>query len=302
MLYINTLESARRICEVLSSQTRINIIKLLQQTGSMNMDMMAKALGITNGALTAHIKKLSECGIVNVRLCSIEHGTQKLCSLGESKLVIDFIDKTITGKYERLELNVGQYSSSKISPTCGLCDRNHALFEFDMPHFFKYPERFNAEMIWFCDGFVCYSFPNPLTEDKTLTEIQISMELSAEGPFLARNYPAAIDFYNHGHLLGSHVSPGEFDEHKGNLTPDWWFYGQYGEQITISIGENGTCINGLEASEYSIRDVVADAKEEAFVDLKISCENHTSTKGGIMLFGKGFGDLPQGIVMKVFYQ
>ncbi|MBO5354104.1 MAG: winged helix-turn-helix transcriptional regulator [Lachnospiraceae bacterium] len=302
MIYINNLETARPLFEALASPTRTKIIELLQQTPDMNMDTLAKSLGITNGALTAHIKKLSDCGIINVKLHSMEHGTQKLCSIGESKLVIDLLDKTLTGQYERLELNVGQYSCCQIQPTCGLCGRNQPLFDFDIPHYFKYPEHFNAELVWFCNGFITYSFPNPLTKGQTLTEVQISLELSSEGPFLARDYPAAIDFYNHDRLLGRHISPGEFDEHKGKLTPDWWFYGQYGEHLTISITESGTCINGLEASSYSIHDLLNDATEDAFFQFKISCEDQNSAKGGIMLFGKGFGDLPQGIVMKVFYR
>ena len=302
MIYINNLENARQLFDALSSPTRMKIIELLQQTDSMNMDTLSKALNISNGALTAHIKKLSDCGIIHVRLHSVGHGTQKLCSIGESKLVIDFIDKTLSSKYERLELNVGQYTDCNISPTCGLCDKEQPLFDFDIPHYFKYPEHFNAELIWFCDGYVSYSFPNPLLENQTLTEIQLSFELSSEGPFLAKDYPVAIDFYNHDNLLGRHLSPGEFDEHKGRLTPDWWTYGQYGEQITISINEEGTCINGIETSSYSIKNVLADSLNRDFILFKISCEDHTSTKGGVMLFGKRFGDTPQGIVMKVFYQ
>lgn len=302
MIYINDLRQSRRLFEALSSPTRIKIIELLQQTKSMNMDTLAKALEITNGALTAHVRKLSECGLVKVKLQAVGHGTQKLCSLGESKLVIDLLDKTILGRYERLELNVGQYSHCKVNLTCGLCDKNQQLFDFDIPNYFKYPEHFNAELLWFSDGFVTYTFPNPLKEGQQLTELQISLEISGEGPGLARNYPTDIDFYNHGQLLGRHTTPGELDEHKGKLTPDWWYYGQYGECITISITESGTCINGLETSSYNIQDVLREAGEDGFVQLKISCEDHTTTRGGITLFGKCFGDLPQGIVMKVFYE
>lgn len=302
MIYINNLEKAQQLFDALSSPMRMKIIELLQQTNSMNMDTLSKALNISNGALTAHVKKLSDCGIINIKLQSVGHGTQKLCMLGESKVVIDLIDQTLSGKYERLELNVGQYSSCKINPTCGLCDKNRPLFDFDIPQYFKYPEHFEAELLWFCDGFITYSFPNPLREGQKLTEIQLSMELSSEGPFLAKDYPASIHFYNHDKLLGKYISPGEFDEHRGKLTPEWWFYGQYGELITITIGESGTCINGLDVSSYSIRDVLLDAGEDDFIRLKISCEEHSTTKGGVMLFGKSYGDHPQGIVMRVIYR
>lgn len=302
MIYINNLEEARLVFEALSSTTRMKIIELLQQTKSMNMDTLAKTLELTNGALTAHIKKLSECGLVKVKLHTVGHGTQKLCSLGESKLVIDLLDKTLLGKYEQLELNIGQYSHCKINATCGICDKNQPLFEFDVPNYFQYPERFQAELMWYSDGFVTYTFPNPLKDGQKLKELQLSLEVSGEGPGLARNFPTDIDFYNHNRLLGRYTVSGELDEHKGKFTPDWWYYGQYGEPVTISITETGTCINGLDASDYKISDVMQDAKEDGFVRFKISCEDHAATKGGITLFGKRFGDFPQGIVMKVFYE
>jgi len=302
MIYVNDLEKARVLFEALSSATRIKILELLMRTKGMNMDTLAKTLEVTNGALTAHIKKLSECGLVKVRLQTVGHGTQKFCSLGESKVVIDLLDRTLIGKYEQLELNIGQYSSCKINSTCGMCDLNQPLFEFDVPDYFKYPEHFNAELLWYCDGFVVYTFPNPVRDGQKLTEVQLSLELSGEGPFIARDFPTDIDFYNHDRLLGRYTTPGEFAEHKGKFTPEWWYYGQYGEQINISITETGTCINGLETSAYTISDVLQDAEEEGFIKFKISCEDHSATKGGITLFGKRFGDYPQGIVMKVFYE
>ena len=265
------------------------------------MDTLAKSLNISNGALTSHIKKLSDCGLINIKLESIGHGTQKLCSMAESKIVIDLIDKTLTGKYTQLEFNVGQFSACSINPTCGLCDREKPLFEFDTPHFFKYPERFNAELMWFTDGYVSYSFPNPLKEEQHLTEIHISFEISGEGPFIAKDYPTAIDFYNGKSFLGRYDCPGEFAEHNGKFTPEWWSYGQYGQLITITIGKDGTLINGLEASPYTIDNLLCDSEKDELVNLIISCQDRTTTKGGITIFGKNFGDYPQGILMKAFY-
>lgn len=301
MIYLNTLEEGRLLFDALSSPTRIKIIELLQGTNYMNIDTLAKMLNISNGALTPHIKKLADCGLINVKLESIGHGTQKLCSIAESKIVIDLIDKTLTGKYVQLEFNVGQFSDCLINPTCGLCDKEKPLFEFDMPHYFKYPERFNAELMWYTDGYVTYSFPNPLKEDQLLSELHISFEISGEGPFIAKDYPTAIDFYNGKSFLGRYDCPGEFAEHNGKLTPEWWTYGQYGQLITLIIDKNGTTINGLEASSYTIENLLNEGSIDELIKFTISCQDRSKSKGGITIFGKNFGDYPQGIIMKAFY-
>lgn len=302
MIYINNLDEAKMLFEALSSTTRIKIIELLQKNESMNMDSLAKSLEISNGALTSHIKKMSDCGLVNVKLSSIGHGTQKLCSLNESKIVIDLFDKTLSQPYKTLELNVGQYDSCKVSPTCGLCSKKDPLFDFDKPQFFKYPERFMAELLWFTDGFVSYTFPNPLEENTKLTELQISFEVSSEGPFAAKNCLAFLEFFANEHFLTSFESPGEFLDHKGKFTPDWWIYGQYGELVTISISGDGTYLNGLLASDYTIDNLISDSSEDAFISFKIGCKKTERHSGGATLFGKSFGDYPQGIVAKFFYK
>lgn len=301
MIYINNLEKASKLFDALSSRTRIKIIELLQINDSLNMDSLAKALEISNGALTSHIKKLADCGIIEVKLVSMGHGTHKICSLNESKLVIDLLDKALFKNHVTLELNAGQYSDCEISPTCGLCDKYNPLFEFDEPRYFSFPERYNAELLWFCDGFVNYTLPNPLAQDMELNEVQLSFEISSEGPFGAKNFPAEINIFNHNHLLCMYISPGEFTKQPGKFTPSWWTYGQYGELLTIAINENGTFLNGLSVSEYNISDLMADASENAFIDLKIACKKTQEYPGGITLFGKSFGNYPQGIVAKFFY-
>lgn len=302
MIYINSLEDSRILFDALSSPTRIKIIELLQRTATMNIDTLAKLLNISNGALTPHIKKLAECGIINVKLESIGHGTQKLCSIAESKIVIDLIDRTLTGNYMQLEFNVGQFSDCLINPTCGLCTKDNPLFDFDIPLYFKFPERFNAELMWFTDGYVAYNFPNPLKEGQVLSELHISLEISGEGPFTATDYPTAIDFYNGNSFLGRYDCPGEFAEHPGKLTPEWWTYGQYGQLITIIISDSGTTINGLEASSYSTNSLLKECRPGELVKFIISCQDRSHTKGGVTLFGKNFGDYSQGIVMKAFYK
>ena len=56
MLHIKKIEDGIDLFKALGSDLRIQIIKLLLEKGEMNMNEIAGSLGITNGALTSHIK------------------------------------------------------------------------------------------------------------------------------------------------------------------------------------------------------------------------------------------------------
>ncbi len=301
MLYINNLSENQKLFEALSSTTRLKIIELLHDGYELNMEAISRALGISNGALTPHIKKLADCNIIKVRLATISRGTQKLCSLAEDKVVIDLIDKVFIGKCHQLELDVGQYSDCKVKPTCGLADITGPLADFDLPQYFKYPEHFGAQLLWYTNGYLTYDFPNPLAENQNLTEIQLSFEISSEGPFAAIDYPANIDFYINGTNIGRYRCPGEFADRRGKLTPSWWLYSQYGKLKTITISETGTTLDGLECNDYTIKDFLNSTTPDDFLSLKISCEDCSDAIGGVSLFGREFGDYLQGIRMKAFY-
>ena len=62
MLHIKRLEEGVELFKALGSEPRINILKLLLEYKEMNMNELASHLGITNGALTSHIKKMEEVG------------------------------------------------------------------------------------------------------------------------------------------------------------------------------------------------------------------------------------------------
>ena len=72
MLHIKKIEDGIALYKALGSDLRIQIIRMLLEKGEMNMNEIAGSLGITNGALTSHIKKLEECGLVSVLS---EHGS-----------------------------------------------------------------------------------------------------------------------------------------------------------------------------------------------------------------------------------
>ena len=68
MLHIKSLEEGLDIFKALGSEVRIEIIKILMENHGMNMNELAARLNITNGALTGHIRKLEDCGLVMVSI------------------------------------------------------------------------------------------------------------------------------------------------------------------------------------------------------------------------------------------
>ena len=89
MLHIKNLDEGLELFKALGSEIRIEIINILLREGGMTMNELASKLKITNGALTAHIRKLEESGIVVVSAEGTGHGNQKRCSVNLDKILID---------------------------------------------------------------------------------------------------------------------------------------------------------------------------------------------------------------------
>ena len=84
------------------------------------------------------------------------------------------------------------------------------------------PERFQAGILWFTSGYVEYNLPNHLLPGQTLTELQISFEISSEYPGFNKDYPSDIHFSLNQTPLGVWVSPGDYGDRKGHISPAWW--------------------------------------------------------------------------------
>ena len=61
MRYIKDPKEQLAVFTALGSEVRIQILNLLIQNGRMSMNDLAHSLGLTNGALTPHIRKLESC-------------------------------------------------------------------------------------------------------------------------------------------------------------------------------------------------------------------------------------------------
>ena len=301
MLHIKSLDEGLELFKALGSDIRVEIIKILLNENAMNMNELASRLNITNGALTSHIKKLEECGVVTVSSEASGHGNQKVCSVHLDKILIELQDKPESENIYTTDIKVGLFSDYNVYPTCGLATSNRLIGEVDDTRYFAHPDRYEADILWFTKGYVEYAIPNFVPANQRIDEICISMELSSEAPGVNNVWPSDIYFYLNETLLGTWTSPGDFGDVKGIFTPDWWFpnWNQYGMLKMLVINHKGTYIDGLKISDITIDQFGLTSKSN--IKFKLEVPENAEHVGGLTIFGKGFGNYNQDINVKIAY-
>lgn len=303
MMYIKNLEDGVELFKALGSELRVNIIRLLLKNKEMNMNEIATSLNITSGALTSHIKKLEDVGLIQVRVDFGGHGNQKICRVAQERLLVDIVpaeEDSSVGFYEA-EVPVGQYSNYSVYPTCGIATTTSLIGEVDDSRYFAHPDRINAGILWFTKGYVEYLIPNVLPVAQKIDELTFSMELSSEAPGVNSNWPSDISFSLNDEPIGIWTSPGDFGDVRGIFTPDWWFpnWNQYGLLKMLVINGQGTFIDGLKISDVSLEHFGLDYKST--IRLKMEVREDAVHVGGMTLFGSGFGNYGQGIRVRMRY-
>ena len=301
MLHIKSLDEALEIFKALGSNVRVEIIKILRENNGMNMNDLASALNITNGALTGHIKKLEDCGLISISSESAGHGNQKICSVHLDKILIDLDSQEEDANVYQTELKVGHYSNYEVYPTCGLASSTTVIGEVDDTRYFAHPDRYSADILWFTKGFVEYIIPNFIPFSQKIDKITISAELSSEAPGVNDVWPSDISFYINDTFIGSWTSPGDFGDVKGIFTPEWWFpnWNQYGMLKLLVINKRGTFIDGLQISNVTIRDL--NLTDKSSIRLRMAVNDGSTHVGGLTIYGKNFGNYNQDINVRINY-
>lgn len=303
MLHVKNLDEGLEIFKALGSELRINIIKLLQENHEMNMNELATSLGITNGALTSHIKKLEESGIIQVMTERGSHGNQKVCKVAVDKIVVD-VESEENEEDQNIyntEVKVGHYSDYEVYPTCGLATSQAIVGEVDDPRYFSHPDRINAGILWFTKGYIEYIIPNLLPSATKIDQITVSLEISSEAPGINNDWPSDISILLNDVKIGTWTSPGDYGDVQGIFTPDWWFpnWNQYGLLKMIVINKKGTFVDGLKISDVTINEFNLDYKST--VRFKFEIEEDAKNVGGITIFGSEFGNYNQNIKVRIAY-
>lgn len=299
MIHIKELRSGLSIFKALSSEIRIEILELLTKYDSLNLNEIAEKLGLTNGAITMHIKKLEESGLIDITTAVGRHGLQKICYLNEDLLTVELRSKGVQNVYE-VELRVGHYCDYHAEPTCGLATNDSIVGEFDNPRYFADPEHINAGIVWLSKGFLEYRIPNYLKSNQHFSELQFILEIASEAPSFNNDYPSDIVFSVNGVEIGTWTSPGDFGLERGAHNPEWWppHLNQYGLLKLVRINENGSFIDGCLISNVTINDI--QLNENVDIKFKIAVAE-TGNVGGLTIYGQNFGNYKQDLIARIIY-
>ena len=301
-LYLKSMDEAEDILKALSTPVRLKIMKLIYENDKLSMNDLAEALDLTNGAITMNVAKLEEAGLVSIKSAAAKRGAMKMVRPRYERLVIDLAPEKQEGNCYADDIRIGHYISCQGTPTCGLSTSKAIIGSLDDFKAFSFPDRFEAEILWFSSGYVEYNLPNHLQPGQKPDELQISFELSSECPEYNDHYPSDIHFSINGTDLGMWISPGDYGERRGYVSPPWWppLLNQYGLLKTLIINRTGTYIDGThKISSVKIDDLKIDYN--SYITFRFEVPKDTPNCGGLTLFGENFGDYNQAIKVKMFY-
>ena len=302
MIHITSLDDGLELFKALGSDIRIQILKILLENNQMSMNQIANELNISNGALTGHIKKLEECGLISASNDSSGHGNQKLCSLIQDRILVEIEKPIDLSNVYNTSIKVGQFSSHNICPACGLATSSFVIGELDDVRYFDHPDHFNADIMWFTKGYVEYVIPNLIPRNQKITQLSLSAEISSEAPGTDNDWPSDISFYINDTLVGTWTSPGDYGDVRGMFTPEWWpqNWNQYGLLKLLVINHKGTFIDGLKISDITTSELKLDYTST--IRFRIAVEEDSAHVGGLTIFGKSFGNYDQDIVVSINYE
>lgn len=289
-------------CKALSAPVRLEIVSLLSG-GKMNLQEIAAALHMTAGGVTAHIRLLEQAGLIEVESLSGVKGMQKLCSVPQKRFVLH-LPEDPEGSVLHLDIPLGSYTEYEAKPTCGLATPTEVVGCFDQPAYFDDPLRSQAALLWTSEGFFEYRIPNYLQESQVLQEIVITQELCSEvpAPLSYDSFPSDIYFSVNGVELGCWTAPKDYVSPHGLYTPGWWpdNYSQYGDLVRLSISQKGCFLGDRKISGRTVEELgLCPGKPFRY---RISAPEKAEHRGGLTLFGRGFGNYNQSISVTLRYR
>lgn len=290
------------ILKGLSSKTRLDILKLLRASGPINVNIVAERLNLPQSSVSTNIRVLEEAGLVETEARNARRGTQKICRAIYDELVIVFKDEQVRAADDVIEVSMplGLYSHCEVTAPCGLCSPERIVGLLDVPSSFLDPDRMKAALLWFTRGFVEYQFPNNANViGSDLDAVEFSMELSSEVPGTNADWPSDISVSINGRSLGLWTSPGDYGDKRGLYTPKWWSLkgSQYGMLKTWAVTRTGTFVDGVRISDVTLDEL--ELTQHRSIRLRIEVKADARHPGGVNIFGRGFGNYDQDILLRL---
>ena len=288
------------IFKALASEARLRILRLLTEH-DLNVNEIARALNLNYPTVSKHIQVLEQAGLILCEYMPGSQGAQKRCRLRWDKLIFSIETESAEEQVEEIEMAIGMYSFANPSPTCGLASREGYIGLMDDPQSFLLPERANAQLLWMGSGFVEYVFPNFLPTSVEITRVEVAMEICSEAPDYNNDYPSDITLWINGVEVGTWTCPGDFGGKRGRLNPAWWndHSTQFGVLKVWSVNGDGAYIDGMRLSDVTVKDIMVVPQQP--ITVRIGNKPDARHIGGFNLFGKGFGNYEQDLLLRLHY-
>lgn len=289
------------VFKALASETRIQILGLLGE-GDKNINELCIACGMAQPTVTRHIQQLEIAGLVTSEYMPSQQGIQKRCRLNFDRMMVTF--DTLAESETRMEevsMPIGLYTLANPTGTCGLANSDRIIGFVNIPQSFYDPSRATAQILWMADGFVEYTFPCTLPSSAEVSRMELMMEICSEAPNYNMDYPSDITVWVNGVEIGMWTSPGDFGGRRGRLNPEWWIdhMTQFGAQKIWSIDADGSYVDGRKVSDVNFERAMIVPGQP--ITVRIGVKPDAEHLGGFNLFGAGFGNYAQDLVLRMHY-
>lgn len=295
-------EEGLAILKGLASSVRIQILKLLHAGGPLNVNTIAERLALPQSTVSTHVQLLEAAGLIRTESQKARKGSQKICHAIVDGVTVVFAPEIAPLAANDIEVSMplGLYTSCEVTGPCGLCSTDGIIGLLDVPDTFLDPERMRAGLIWFTRGYVEYQFPNNAKlAHSTIETMEFSLELSSEVPGTSADWPSDITLSVNGIEIGTWLSTGDYGDKRGVYTPGWWKLkgSQYGKLKSWRVTGDGTYVDGVRISSVSLADL--DLSKHRSIRLRIAVKSDARHPGGVNIFGRGFGNYDQDIVLRL---
>lgn len=291
MIHFTDVTKAQKVFECLAATARLEILKLVLSREAASLDAIAKTLHLSNGAITQHVKKLADAGLIKLVDTPGKRGTAKRCIPACDRLIIDIAahDEVFLRSENEFDIPIGSFTSAQVKPYCALARADGWIGERDDPRYFTFPERNGAALIYFNSGKIGWTLPSPA---KKPLSVSVSFELSSKPYGHGRKRDSTVSFFFNDVCVGERNIDGEFTDRNGLFTSPF-FNGmcQYGKLKTVTLDRNGTFFDGIKIGSTTVDDISGDRLSFAL-----------STESGVALFGKGCGDYDFGLKVRLEYE
>jgi len=287
----------------LASPLRIQILRLLRMRGPMNVNEISEALQLPQSTIATNIHVLESSSLIDTEIIKATKGQQKICSVRFDDIIIR-LDGAPAGQQDNLievAMPLGLYTAFQVTAPCGLCSTDGIIGLLDVPHHFLDPRRMQASLVWFGRGYLEYKFPNNAKIlNAEIEALEFGMELSSEVPGTNTNWPSDISLWVNDMVVGTWTSPGDFGDHRGIHTPRWWKLegSQYGTLTTWRITAQGCTVNDVKVSGVTLSQLGLASHHS--IRLKVGIAEDAKHPGGVNIFGRGFGNYDQDILMRLY--